>query len=209
LITVFLTAFYMFRAIFLTFFGQLRLHEEPDHPIKESPGTMTVPLLILAVPSVFIGLWGSPWFNDGFQHFLEGANYHPHAFDTGLALLGTVIALAGIGLAYVMYGVQVVSPSAVTRLFGPFYWWPANKYWLDDLYQWFIDKVVLGLSRFLAYFFDPRVVDGVVNGIGRLAVAISAATRQIQTGRVQSYALYVFAGLALISLFAILAGRTG
>jgi NADH-quinone oxidoreductase subunit L len=205
LITVFLTAFYMFRAIFLTFFGELRLREDPRHPIKESPGTMTIPLLVLAVPSVVIGLWGSPWFNDGFQHFLEGANYHPHEFDTGLAVLGSVVALAGIGLAYLMYAVRALSPVAVTRLFGPLYKLPVNKYWLDDLYQWFVDRVVLGLSRFLAYFFDPKIVDGVVNGLGRLAVTISATARQFQTGKVQSYAVYVFAGLALISIFAILA----
>ena len=205
LITAFLTAFYMFRAIFLTFFGELRLHEDPHHPIKESPSTMTVPLMILAVPSVLVGLWGSPLFGDGFQRFLEGAAFHEHALNLTLALVASAAGVAGIALAYLMYVAGAISPAAITRLFGPLYRLPVNKYWLDDLYQWFIDNVVLGLSRFLAYVFDPKVIDGVVNGVGRVAVATSATVRQIQTGRVQSYALYVFAGLAVVWIVAIVA----
>jgi NADH-quinone oxidoreductase subunit L len=120
-----------------------------------------------------------------------------------MAALSTLLGLAGIGLAYLMYSRETVSAAAVTRAVEPLYRLPANKYYLDDLYQAFVDNVVIAFSRFLAFVVDQRIIDGAVNGIGYLAVAISATVRQVQTGRVQSYAMAVFAGLAVISFFAI------
>ena len=99
LATVFLTAFYMFRTIFLTFTGRYRgsAHEHGE------PWTMTVPLLILLVPTIASGLWGSPAFGNAFAAFMEGhPATTPFRFDT--ALLSTVVALAGFGLAAIMYG---------------------------------------------------------------------------------------------------------
>jgi NADH-quinone oxidoreductase subunit L len=167
---------------------------------------MAWPLIILAVPSVLVGLWGSPFGGDGFGRFLEGPDFHEE-MNTTLAVGSSVVALAGIGLAYAMYLARAISPVRIAAAFGPLYRLPLNKYYLDDLYQAFIQRVVLGISSFLAWVIDPRIIDGVVNGIGRIAVAISAALRPIQTGRVQSYALFVFGGLALISLVAMLALR--
>jgi NADH-quinone oxidoreductase subunit L len=207
LITVFLTAFYMFRVIFLTFFGELRLREDPHHPIKESPAVMSVPLLVLMVPSVLVGLWGSPWFGDGFQHFLEGANYHAHELDLGLAAVGAAFAVAGIATAYLMYQARVISPAVVSGALRPLYTLATHKYYLDDLYQWFINTVVLGIARFLAFFVDPKIIDGVVNGVGRVALLTSATVRRVQTGQVQGYAMVVFVGLFVISLFAVVLPR--
>ena len=204
LITVFMTAFYMFRVIFTVFFGQEKY--PGHHAPHESPGVMAWPLIVLAVPSVLVGLWGSPLGGDGFGRFLEGADFHEE-MNTTLAVGSTVVALAGIGLAYAMYLAQAISPARIAAAFGPLYRLPLNKYYLDDLYQWFIGKVVLGLSALLAWVVDPMIIDGVVNGIGRLAVAVSTALRPIQSGRVQSYALFVFGGLALISLVAMFALR--
>jgi NADH-quinone oxidoreductase subunit L len=205
LITVFMTAFYMFRAWFLTFFGAHRgahsdqLHAEPAF------GFMTAPLILLAIPSIAVGLWGSPFGGDGFQSFVEGHSVHEDV-NVALAGLGTLLGLAGIGLAFLMYGSRVISAAAVTRAFGPLYRLPINKYYLDDLYQGLIDRVLLAFSRFLAFVFDARVIDGAVNGIGRLAIIVGGMVRVIQTGRVQSYAMYVFGGLALISLLTIIFG---
>jgi NADH-quinone oxidoreductase subunit L len=207
LITVFLTAFYMFRVLFLTFFGELRLHEDPHHPIRESPAVMTVPLLVLAVPSVLVGLWGSPVMGDGFQRFLDGAAYHEEVLNWGLAGLGAVVAIAGMVLAYLMYYARAISPELITGMLRPFYTLATNKYYLDRLYEWLIGTVVLGFGRFLAYVFDPKVVDGVVNGVGRLTIAVGAAARQVQTGRVQAYAMVIFFGLFLISLLSIISGN--
>jgi NADH-quinone oxidoreductase subunit L len=213
LITVFLTAFYVFRAIFLTFFGELRLPEDPHDPdyrsVHESPSAMTVPLIILAVPSLLVGFWGSPLLGEGFQRFLEGAEFHSQEMNGGLALLGSAVGIAGIVVAYLMYVARAIPAAAVTRATGPLYRLFANKYYLDALYSWFVATVVLGISRFLAFFVDPRIIDGVVNGVGRLAVTISSAVRQVQTGKVQSYATVVFAGLAVISLVTIVLWGVG
>jgi NADH-quinone oxidoreductase subunit L len=199
LITVFLTAFYMFRVIFMTFFGPYRGQGHPH----ESPPVMTVPLLILAVPSVLVGLWGSPLMNDGFQHFLEGPSFHGHEFNLILALLGLGLGIAGIAFAYLVYVPGIISASALGRTFRPAYNLFLNRYYIDELYQWLIDRILLAFSSFLAFFVDPRIIDGVVNGLGRLAVRISTTVRQLQTGQVQSYAMAVFVGLALISLVAV------
>jgi NADH-quinone oxidoreductase subunit L len=199
LVTVFLTAFYVFRAIFLTFFGELRLREDPHHRIHESPPNMTVPLLILAVPSVIIGFWGSPLMGEGFQRFLEGPNFRPEEMNAGLAILGSVVGIAGIAVAYLMYLARAISPVSVARAFGPLYRLPTRKWYLDDLYNWIIGTIVLGIATFLAYVFDPKIIDGIVNGIGRLAVGISGTVRWLQTGKLQSYAMVVFLGLAVIS----------
>ena len=209
LITVFLTAFYVFRAIFLTFFGDLRLHEDPHHPIKESPRVMTLPLLILAVPSIVIGFWGSPLLGEGFQQFLEGSHFHPEVMNIPLAILGSVVGIAGIAAAFLMYCARAISPVSVARAFGPLYRLPANKWYLDDLYNWIIGAIVLGLSRFLAFVVDPRVIDAVVNGVGRLAVGISGSVRWVQTGKLQSYGMVVFVGLAVISAAMIFLPRMG
>jgi NADH-quinone oxidoreductase subunit L len=197
LMTVFLTAFYMFRVIFKLGSGRSELH------LHREPAVIAVPLLVLAVPSALIGLWGSPLLGDGFQRFLEGAQFHHEELNLPLAVLSTVLALAGIGLAYLMYAREVISAASVTRAFGPLYQLPAGKYYLDALYQSFIDSVLLPFSRFLATVVDQGIIDGVVNAIGRLAVRTSATVRQIQTGQVQSYAMAVFAGLAVISVLAI------
>jgi NADH-quinone oxidoreductase subunit L len=204
LITVFLTACYSFRAIFLTFFGELRLTEDPTHRIHESPRAMTVPLLILAVPSLLVGLWSSPLMGDGFQHFLEGTNYHAHEFDLMLAAVGSAFGLAGIALAYLMYGSRVLSPSLFATPLRPLYTAAANKWYLDRLYDWFVGAIVLGVSRLAAFVIDPRIIDATVNGVGRAAVGVSSALRPLQSGKLQSYAMVVFAGFAVISLALVL-----
>jgi len=212
LATVFLTAFYMFRVIFILGHGRsdLYLHKEL--------GVIAAPLVILAVPSVLVGLWGSPLLGEGFQRFLEGAHFQPEEINLPMAALSTILGLAGIGMAYLMYSRQAISAAAVTRAFGPLYRLPANKYFLDDLYLTLFGirtvqtsagpqearGLLLKFADFLAFVFDRRVVDGVVNGIGALAVGLSARARQVQTGQVQSYGTVVFVGLALISVFTIL-----
>jgi NADH-quinone oxidoreductase subunit L len=200
-ITVFMTAFYMFRVVFLTFFGAYR---GDGHP-HESPRVMTIPLLILMVPSILAGIWGSPWGNDGFQSFVEGHQVHEE-INPAIALLSSALGLGGIGLAYLMYVRQTISAQAMAPRFRPVYNTFWRKYYMDELYQAGIDRIVLAGSRLMAFVVDTRIIDGVVNGSGRLALRTSSTVRQIQTGRLQSYAMVVFAGLALISVFAIVLG---
>jgi NADH-quinone oxidoreductase subunit L len=199
MITVFLTAFYMFRAVFMTFSGAHRGHEHAHEWVDKYP-TMAVPLVILAVPSVLSGFWGSPLTGNGFGNFLEKG--HPHHVDPNIMVAGlsVLLALAGIGTAWAMYYKHSLSPATMTSLFRPIYAGAINKYGLDTLYNALIGAIFIGGAAVLARF-DLRVIDGVVNGLARLTVNAGGALRLAQTGRVQSYALAVFGGLVIIAFF--------
>ena len=221
LFTAFLTAFYMFRLWFLCFWGEPRW-ERTEHSASdaqhsglgahhspqphESPWVMTLPLMILAVPSVLSGFWGSPLMGNGFAAFLEG-----HAEEAHLDLLvmggSVVVALGGIWLAWRMYGERTLSPERVSAAFGPAYRVLYNKYWIDELYNGLVRAVVLGVARLLRLF-DERVIDGAVNGVATLTRHAGASLRQIQTGRVQSYGWVMYAGVVVIALAALAAQFT-
>jgi NADH-quinone oxidoreductase subunit L len=215
LFTAFLTAFYMFRAWFLAFWGKPRWNAETvghgaahghghDGP-RESPLVMAVPLAILAVPSVLSGFWGSPLFGNGFALFLEG-----HVAESGanwlVMGLSSAFALGGIGLAWAMYGARVLSPERVTALFGPAYAVLANRYWVDEAYAGIVRVGVFGPARAFRWF-DVGVIDGAVNGVGRLAAGAGQRLRRIQTGQLQNYGWAMYAGALLIAAVALIAGR--
>ncbi|MCC7372347.1 MAG: NADH-quinone oxidoreductase subunit L [Chloroflexi bacterium] len=204
LITVFMTAFYMFRVIFLTFGGTFRGSMDPRY-IKESPLTMTLPLLILAVPSVLVGLWGAPQLGNGFAHFLEGDEFHGSEMNVGLAAIGTVLALAGIATAWAMYSAKSISAEALAARFRPVYVALFNRYWFDELYGWILDKFVVGVAMGMSWF-DRNVVDGVVNGVGKGTTVAGDWLRDLQTGRIPSYALAVAGGLVIIAFWAVFFG---
>jgi NADH-quinone oxidoreductase subunit L len=202
LITVFMTAFYMFRVIFLTFFGEFRGAPGMLEHIREAPATMTIPLLILAVPSIGVGLWGSPLLGNGFAQFLEGPTFHGEPLDPVLAIVGTVLALAGIGVAYAFYGSRVWSAEAVANRFRAVYVTLFARYWIDELYCWLMDKLIIAVAFGMSWF-DTNVIDGVVNGVGRGTTLAGDWLRGLQTGRIPSYALAVAGGLLIIAFWAI------
>jgi NADH-quinone oxidoreductase subunit L len=199
MITVFLTAFYMFRAVFLTFSGHHRGEEHAHEWVDRYP-TMAIPLVILAVPSILSGFWGSPLTGNGFGNFLEHG--HPRHVEPNIMVAGlsVILALAGIGTAWAMYYKQSLSSAAMTAMFRPIYVGAINKYGLDTAYNALIGTIFIGGAAVLARF-DLRVIDGVVNGIARATVNAGGALRLAQTGRVQSYALAVFGGLVIIAFF--------
>ncbi len=201
MLTVFMTAFYMFRVVFLTFAGDHRGPADPQD-IRESPATMTLPLLLLAVPSILVGLWGAPQLGNSFGHFLEGSEFHGGEMNYGVAGLSVVLALAGIGLAWAMYKSGSVSPVAMAARFRPIYATLYSKYWIDELYMWLIDKLIIAVS-FGMRWFDEHVVDGAVNGSAWIVGRAGDSVRQTQTGRIPSYALAVTGGLAIIAIFSI------
>jgi NADH-quinone oxidoreductase subunit L len=210
-ITVFLTAFYTFRMFFLTFHGAFRgprATVDTAHPerieaetheagMHESDGFMTVPLIILAALAIFAGFWGAP-FVDGFQRFIEGSAYVPSAPNVVLAVVGAVLALAGIGAAWAWYGAREFVTEPLLR-FGTAYQILNRRYYVDELYMWLIDKAAIGLA-FVLSAFDRQILDEVGNGIANLLAESGRGLRTVQTGRVQNYGLVLFGGMAVIGL---------
>src|SRR5579884_3485121 len=203
-VTAFMTAFYTARMIFLTFFGRWRGDAHAFDHVHEAPGTMLWPMLILILPAVFVGLiWGGTVIpNWSIMSFLEG---HPVVEELNWSLVGLVTALVLIGilLGWLMDGTRQLSAAAVTRLFGPLYGWAVDKWGFDNLYNWLVGTVVVGLANGLALL-DRGVVDGVVNGLAQGTVELGRSFRGIQTGQVQTYAWVVFGGLIVVALAVVL-----
>ena len=206
-----LTAFYMFRLYFMTFGGpgaglfglwggdaQYRGHQRAH----ESPWTMTVPLLILAVPAALAGWLAFA----GFGTYLNGGRSVPfeNPFTNNMTYVGVAAAVLGIFVAWLMYGRRSNLAAWYKRVPGGVFVYSllAHKYYLDELYMWLIKWIVLGLSH-LAELFDARVIDGILHGTRDFVLGLGGVTSHSETGRVQNYAAVYFAGavLLLIALF--------
>src|SRR6266851_5672704 len=172
--------------------------ETHDAPLHESDWWMTGPLIVLAIPALVIGFWGSPLLNNGFQHFLEGVQYAEVEPNVILAVVGAVLAIAGIATAWVMYGARQFVTEPLAR-FGFAYELLARRYYIDELYMWLIDKLVIGVGLGLAIF-DRQALDGLINGFGNAFGKGGQRLRTAQTGRVQNYGLVLFGGMAVIAL---------
>ena len=219
-ITVFLTAFYTFRMFFLTFHGEFRgpvaAAATGEHPrgveaethqagLHESDWYMTLPLIVLAIPALVIGFWGSPFFGSGFQHFLEGSAFRDEPTNPILPILGSVLAIAGIAGAWAWYGARVYVTEPLLR-FGRAYQILIRRYYIDEFYMWLIDVFAIGLANVVSMF-DRDALDQVGNGLARLLAQFGSGLRTVQTGRVQNYGLVLFGGMAVIALVLVLAPR--
>lgn len=189
-VTAAITAFYVSRAMFMTFFGEYRGHAHPH----ESPGSMTIPLSLLAILSIGGGFlpildWLEPVL--GAPH--EGA--HP-AIAVGALHLTYII---GIGLAYVMYILSPGIPDALANSFKGLYTLIYNKYFVDEVYDVTIVHPIEQGSHYLLWKgFDAGFIDGIVNGVGSLSRAIGGGLRKLQGGNIRSYATWVAAGAVLL-----------
>jgi NADH-quinone oxidoreductase subunit L len=201
----FMTAFYTFRLVFLAFLGAPRMSKEVAHHIHESPAVMTVPLIVLSVLTIVAGwVLGVPS-DDGtrLQRILapvlplHGAE-HGGVAGIMLLVLSVVVALAGIVLAWFMYGGVPVRPDAIGQPRTALHRVLLNAWYVDSLYDRAIVRPLFALSGFLAGVFDTRVVDGAVNGVGRLVTAWAAGLRRLQTGYVVNYALTMLAGAVIL-----------
>ncbi|GIW43456.1 MAG: NADH-quinone oxidoreductase subunit L [Candidatus Binatia bacterium] len=204
-----LTAFYMFRLFFLVFWGECRADAHTRAHIHESPRSMTVPLLALAVLSVVGGYVGLPDFlawGDRFGAFLapvlSAAAHGEHHGELGLELMlmavSVLAAVVGIGVAYRFY-VQVPElPEQVARQFRAVYRLLWNKYYVDELYEAVFVRPVVQLAHALWRQFDVAVIDGAVNGAGDAAEEGGRWLRRWQTGNVQHYALSLLVGALLL-----------
>ncbi len=208
-----LTAFYMFRLYFLTFHGKFRGTHEQEHHLHESPKSMTVPLIILAVLAVGGGFLGIPDGHNHWLHFFLKPSYafghsgtwifDPHHFNAeegklmGFAVAG---ALAAIYFAYMMYRKNNVLPDESEATMGKTQRVIFNKYYVDEIYDAVIRKPLDVISDLAYRFMEIRFVDAIVNGIGNGARWAGEGIRQLQSGSLGFY-VFMMSIAAIVILF--------
>ena len=204
-----LTAFYMFRLYLLCFRGPSRLTHEAEHHLHESPNSMTIPLIVLAILTVVGGWVGLPFQSGGhvFERWLDpvfAGGPPPPQLSIGLEWLLIVTSIAagllGIALAFRLY---LRSPANATRLAERFAGVKSlleHKYWVDEFYDATIVRPFGGLARWFWKFWDVVIVDGTVNAVGYVLEGTSAVLRLFQTGFVGTYALFLVLGVAAFLL---------
>ena len=208
-VAAFMTATYMFRAVFMTFHGTSRVDPEVAHHLHESPGMMTIPLIILAILSTIGGFIGFPiiegW--NKFNEFLAPvfsrtgaaeAVHHSAAFELVMMGVSVAIALLGLLLAYRMYIKNPRLPDQLADRFKTPYTLVANKYWVDEIYDFVFVGPLIRFSVFLWRIFDDLVVDGTVNGVAAVVRGGSEVLKYLQNGNIQSYALSILVGVVLV-----------
>jgi NADH-quinone oxidoreductase subunit L len=192
-----MTAFYVFRAFFICFFGEYRGHHHPH----ESPPIMWIPLAVLALLSLgggFINIpqWLAPMFKP--DEGPEVAWLKPVAIAAGLG---------GIALAYLFYIVAPSIPESLTRTFGGLYTLIYNKYFVDEFYdETVVSPVVDGSRTLLWRGADVTIIDGAVNGVGKLARVAGGFLKLAQSGYIRNYAAWVVAGSIIAILVMVWAG---
>jgi NADH-quinone oxidoreductase subunit L len=205
-----MTAFYSFRLIYLTFYGKSRIDHDVEHHVHESPKVMTVPLMILAFFSFFIGWIGAPGaiiphanlFGDYlaplFPHAVH-AGAESHWLELGLMVFSVIVAGAGIRWAYVWYVNNPSRPEHWADKFKGAYTLLLNKYKVDEFYNAvFVDGLVHKTAKVLYTIGDVKIVDGAVNGIAKLIGGASESGRKLQTGYLQQYAFTMGLGLVVL-----------
>jgi len=188
-----LTAFYMFRLLFVTFWGKTRASHEVAHHIHESPTSMTMPLVVLAVLTIVGGYFS-------LLRLLEPVFGELPEADVPFLIrcLPTVMGLGGIGLAYQMYVRDPGMAERLGRQLSGLYRLLLNKYYVDELYDAVIVRPTAALANWLWQVWDTLVIDGTVNGTARLVEANGLLLRLWQTGNVQNYALSFLVGAVVI-----------
>jgi NADH-quinone oxidoreductase subunit L len=213
LLTALLTSFYMFRLIFLSFFGKERYDEHHVH-VHESSKSMLVPLMILAILSIVGGwlaapaFWGGP---DYFGKFLEpvfaqggavesgAAKAAAHALEIPLAIVAVITAALGLGISYWLYIRKPQKPAELAKSFKGVYTTLLNKYYVDELYAAVVVKPLLWLStKVLWQTVDVQIIDGAVNGIARGTTEAGDNVRHAQSGNTRSYAVWVIIGAIVV-----------
>jgi len=208
LLGAFFTSFYTARMLFLAFYSGPRMSKEAAHHVHESPGVMTLPLAVLALLTVVAGVaFGIPSAHGTrFARFL--APVFPvhdggHSGAVALMLLVMTVAafVAGIALAWAKYMASPIRADEIGRPTTPLHRWLLNAYYVDALYDGLIVRPLLTLSEFLARVFDLRLIDGLVNALGRAVVAGATGLRRLQTGFTVNYALTMLGGAVAIVVF--------
>ncbi len=215
----FMTSFYSWRLIFLTFHGQTRAdHHTYDHA-HESPWVMLIPLFVLATGAVFAGIAFQHYFlGEGYADFWRSAlfeapgkdiRHHMHEVPGWVPLAPTVAMLSGLGLAVLYYIVAPWLPEATARTFRPLYLFLLNKWYFDELYNFIFVRPAFAIGRFLWKGVDGAVIDGTIDGTAKSVLWGTGRIIKLQTGYVYHYAFAMLIGVAAILTYFILAGGGG
>jgi NADH-quinone oxidoreductase subunit L len=202
--TALLTAFYMFRLYATTFRGSFRGTHDQEHHLHESPAAITVPLWILAILAVTAGFLGIPAVMMPHAHWLEGflnpvlgeptVRELPAGTEWGLMGVSVVLAVIGTGYAWARFSKkpEMAEPTGFGKVL-------ANKWYVDELYNAIVVKPLDTLEQFLVWI-DKYVIDGIVNGVGRLVQYSSRQLRLLQSGQVGGYVLLMVVGIIVLFL---------
>jgi NADH-quinone oxidoreductase subunit L len=200
LVTVFFSALYMARAVYVVFFGPLRREHEHAH---DAPPSMAIPMFLLGILALGFGLISFNWPGsfDGIGIFVfleEPESFH---FIPWLGILSIVLAVLAFGFAFLVYVTHSISVEGFRTQFAPLVRIVENKYYIDEMYQWTVDRVVLVFSAFIALF-DRAVVNDVgVNGPANTVRRLGVTLRLHITGHVYSYALAMVLGTIGLAIF--------
>ena len=207
MIGVLLSALYMARVTFATFFGDYRGGIGIDGQdgrdfadLRESPVVMTAPLILLAVPAIGVGFLAFGYGDgfDGFAAFIEG--YGKFHMNIPLAVVSLALAVAGLWIGWAAYARGTLDPAGVRARFPALHRVLERRYYVDELYQWVIDKIALAFGRFVALFDRVVVNDTAVDGSADSVKSSGFRVRFVQTGRLYNYGMAMAAGTVILAL---------
>ena len=207
LVAAFLTAFYSWRLLILTFHGRPRADRHVMEHVHESPAVMLLPLLVLALGALFTGaafhdlfvgehqqaFWNGAIFNGAHNHILHAV----HEVPDWVPLAPTVLAVAGIALAYLFYMFAPGLPVRLAEALPAVHRFLLHKWYFDELYDAIFVRPFRRLARVLWKTGDAGIIDGVPNGVAAMTVDAARGVAGFQTGRVANYAFTMIAGLVV------------
>jgi NADH-quinone oxidoreductase subunit L len=202
-ITAVLTAYYMGRCCFLTFFGEPRYHGHPH----ESPKVMWAPMAVLGVFTVIAGpLLFSESTLESFRTVtrpLAQADFHHVHMDVPTMGVSLLIILIGGGAAFLAFGAKIIDPESIKRALGPVHRFIDNRWYIDDLFAWIVEHIQQNFARLCDGFDRLVIIGGLVNGSSWLTRATGAVAARYQSGSVRTYALLFVAGVASLLALAL------
>jgi NADH-quinone oxidoreductase subunit L len=186
-----LTAFYMFRLYFSIFWGKETHYHHTPH---EAPATMTIPLIILAIGSVFTG----------FIPFNELVTSDGKIFETEIEMIvaipSVLIGLLGIAIAFILYRKENALPDRLAATFKYSYKWAYNKFYMDELYLFVTKKIIFRYISEPVAWFDRHVVDATMNGIASITQSVSLRIKGFQSGQLQKYGFVFITGAVFLAI---------
>jgi NADH-quinone oxidoreductase subunit L len=200
LIVSVLTAFYTFRAYFMTFWGETRVPEEAGHHAHESPRVMTAPLVVLAICAAVLGVVLGPthWFFHYLAHTPGLDHAEPHAMSLSVMVVGTMAALIGVAIAWWFYVRQPGSVDSLAARLPKAYILSLHKFFIDEIYGRFIVGPLVWLARACGVF-DNQTIDRTVDWVGNVPATVGSWLRNWQNGLIQSYAAIMFMGVTVLT----------